>query len=200
MSRCSSSGGACWALSDLRAPANPPWPDALSLADRPDSGQIFFEGHDLWTTADRRALHARIQLIPQQPAASLNPRFTAVEIVAEPLAIQRRGDPAKRRELAERWMAAVGGRTPWSAADGDTGGETDRPANCTGGKTAGGTEALGGRTPWSAAGPLAGRQRGESGGSASGRTAPAARPPAVRIGRRWSFRGASGSGWPSPAH
>ena len=38
------------------------------------------------------------QLIFQEPAASLNPRFTAGEIVEEPLAIQRWGTAVSRRQ------------------------------------------------------------------------------------------------------
>jgi ABC-type glutathione transport system ATPase component len=49
-----------------------------------------------------------IQLIFQQPAASLNPRFTAAEIVEEPLVIQRRGGTAERRTRAAAALALVG--------------------------------------------------------------------------------------------
>ena len=83
----------------------------LSLADPPDAGRVYFEGVDLWAAknAARRAHWVpRIQLIPQQPAASLNPRFTASEVVAEPLVVQRRANPEERRRLAARWMETVG--------------------------------------------------------------------------------------------
>jgi ABC-type glutathione transport system ATPase component len=46
----------------------------------------------------------RAQLIFQQPAASLNPRFTAAEIIEEPLVIQRRPP----RGAAARAMEMVG--------------------------------------------------------------------------------------------
>jgi peptide/nickel transport system ATP-binding protein len=81
---------------------------AISLAEPPDAGCIFFEGRDLWTAPDRRSMRARIQLIPQQPAASLNPRFTACEIVSEPLLVQRRGTPAERRQIAAHWIETLG--------------------------------------------------------------------------------------------
>lgn len=45
-----------------------------------------------------------IQLIPQDPGASLNPRFSAEEIVAEPLAVQGES----RRAAAREWMERVG--------------------------------------------------------------------------------------------
>jgi peptide/nickel transport system ATP-binding protein len=82
----------------------------LALVEPPDCGRVVFEGRDLWASSrsERAGLRARIQLIPQQPAASLNPRFTAAEIVSEPLAIQRRGTTAERRKAAARWMETVG--------------------------------------------------------------------------------------------
>ncbi|HTX37939.1 MAG TPA: dipeptide/oligopeptide/nickel ABC transporter ATP-binding protein [Bryobacteraceae bacterium] len=82
----------------------------LALVEPPDSGRVLLEGHDLWSTGrrERAGLRARIQLIAQQPAASLNPRFAAAAIVAEPLAIQRRGTAAERRRTAARWMERVG--------------------------------------------------------------------------------------------
>jgi ABC-type glutathione transport system ATPase component len=67
----------------------------LTQFETPSGGEIFFEGRRL---SPQRRLD--IQLIFQQPAASLNPRFTAAEVVEEPLVIQHRGTPAERRERA----------------------------------------------------------------------------------------------------
>ena len=64
---------------------------------------MLFEGKPL--SPDRRL---EIQLIFQQPAASLNPRFTAAEIVEEPLVIQRRGTAVERRERAARALELTG--------------------------------------------------------------------------------------------
>ncbi|WP_410614521.1 dipeptide ABC transporter ATP-binding protein [Amycolatopsis sp. lyj-109] len=55
--------------------------------DRPTAGTVRLGGTDV-TAADRaqlRRLHRRIQLIYQNPYASLNPRFTVREILTEPL-------------------------------------------------------------------------------------------------------------------
>ena len=54
---------------------------------RPTSGKIIFEGKDLATLSPReRREHCRdIQLIFQDPYASLNPRMTVGQIVAEPI-------------------------------------------------------------------------------------------------------------------
>ena len=75
----------------------------LTQFETPSSGEILFEGRPL---SPRRRLD--IQLIFQQPAASLNPRFTAAEIVEEPLVIQRRGTSAARRERAAAALELTG--------------------------------------------------------------------------------------------
>ena len=74
----------------------------LAGQETPTSGAVRLDGHS-------------VQLIVQQPAASLNPRFTASEIVAEPLTIRRRTDAPERRKAALRWMETVG-LSPASAA------------------------------------------------------------------------------------
>ena len=63
----------------------------------PTSGEILRR-----TTARERRDRTRVQLIFQQPAATLNPRFTAAAIIEEPLLIQRRnpgGAAARALEL-----------------------------------------------------------------------------------------------------
>jgi ABC-type glutathione transport system ATPase component len=69
----------------------------LAGFEKPSAGEIVFAGDPL-----------EIQLIFQQPAASLNPRFTAAEIVEEPLLIQRRGTAVERRSRAARSLDQVG--------------------------------------------------------------------------------------------
>jgi ABC-type glutathione transport system ATPase component len=75
----------------------------LTQFETPSSGEILFEGRPL---SPRRPLD--IQLIFQQPAASLNPRFTAAEIVEEPLVIQHRASRAVRRERAASALELTG--------------------------------------------------------------------------------------------
>jgi ABC-type microcin C transport system duplicated ATPase subunit YejF len=57
----------------------------------PDSGQIVFQGED-WLQARGaalRALRCRMQMVFQDPVASLNPRMRVGAIVSEPLAIHQ---------------------------------------------------------------------------------------------------------------
>ncbi len=70
----------------------------------PTSGRIFVCGEDI-TELDTQAMmpfRKRMQIIHQDPYASLNPRMTAGDIVGEPLAIHH---AAGRRERAERVAA-----------------------------------------------------------------------------------------------
>src|ERR1700730_2022216 len=54
---------------------------------RPVSGQVIFDGHDLVAMKGDtlRRMRRRVQLIFQDPIASLNPRRRIGDIVAEPL-------------------------------------------------------------------------------------------------------------------
>lgn len=67
----------------------------------PSHGRILLDGMDITELhGDRlRALRARMQLVFQDPFASLNPRFTIQQIVAEPLALHG-FDRAERRNRA----------------------------------------------------------------------------------------------------
>ena len=51
----------------------------------PTRGRVRFDGVDTVTHPDKRALHRRMQMIFQDPYASLNPRWKVLDIVAEPL-------------------------------------------------------------------------------------------------------------------
>jgi peptide/nickel transport system ATP-binding protein len=77
----------------------------------PDSGEIRFRGED-WLGAKGvklRALRRRMQMVFQDPVASLNPRMRVGTIVAEPLAIHEpKLTRAKRREKAAEILRAVG--------------------------------------------------------------------------------------------
>src|SRR5260370_1752827 len=65
---------------------------ALCLAglERVTSGRIWFEGRDLAALEEKelRMVRPRLQLVFQDPANSLNPRWPVGEIVAEPLLVR----------------------------------------------------------------------------------------------------------------
>ena len=77
----------------------------LACLERVTSGRIWFEGQDLAALEEKelRAVRPRLQLVFQDPANSLNPRWTVAEIVAEPLLV--RGGAAKRERNARAAQA-----------------------------------------------------------------------------------------------
>ncbi len=70
----------------------------------PTSGSIRFEGRDLLaaSSAEMRGLRRDMQIIFQDPFASLDPRFRVEDVIAEPLIIYRDVDPTFRKS-GERW-------------------------------------------------------------------------------------------------
>jgi peptide/nickel transport system ATP-binding protein len=77
---------------------------------RPTAGRVLFDGHDLTEMKGDalRQMRRRVQLIFQDPIASLNPRRKIGDIVAEPLVIAGVKDPAKREKLVHEVLSAVG--------------------------------------------------------------------------------------------
>jgi peptide/nickel transport system ATP-binding protein len=82
----------------------------LAFLESPSRGEIFFDGKSALGLPKQQLLLLRrqIQLIFQNPTASLNPQFSALEIIAEPLRIQRIGTGAEQRERAIELMELVG--------------------------------------------------------------------------------------------
>ena len=76
----------------------------------PTEGQVSFEGRDVLSLAggDLRRLRREMQIIFQDPYASLNPRMKVRDIIAEPLVIHAIGDRAERRERVADLLRKVG--------------------------------------------------------------------------------------------
>ncbi len=75
------------------------------------AGSILFEGQDLMTLKPNqmRVYRSRIQIIFQNPYASLNPRFTVGQILIEPMRIHRIGnDEEDRARMALSLLDKVG--------------------------------------------------------------------------------------------
>lgn len=74
------------------------------------SGDIFFNGKSIvkYSAKQIRELRYHIQYIFQDPYASLNPRMTAGEIVAEPLNIYRVLNPSDRKLRVRELLNLVG--------------------------------------------------------------------------------------------
>jgi len=77
----------------------------------PDEGQVLWLGQDLTRlpAEEMRKRRADLQIIFQDPLASLNPRMTVGEIIADPLRTLRPGmGKAERQARVVRMMEAVG--------------------------------------------------------------------------------------------
>src|SRR5271154_4048207 len=64
----------------------------LAMLEKPDRGEIWFEGKEIsrWSERELASLRAKIQMVFQDSAGALNPRFSAAQIIEEPLEIQHR--------------------------------------------------------------------------------------------------------------
>jgi len=77
----------------------------------PTGGEVIFDGQNLLTLndRDRQTMRRRIQIVFQNPYASLNPRFTIGQTLIEPMAIHGIGaHTAEREDRARALLAKVG--------------------------------------------------------------------------------------------
>ncbi len=76
----------------------------------PTAGAIRFEGQDIaaLTGEPLRALRKRMQIVFQDPFASLNPRMTVGETLEEPLIVHKIGNAASRRARVAELLGLVG--------------------------------------------------------------------------------------------
>jgi ABC-type oligopeptide transport system ATPase subunit len=77
---------------------------------KPTDGSVRFLGQELTTmkAKELREMRREMQIVFQDPYASLNPRMTVGDIVAEPLVIHGIGDRSTRRRSAQRLLEVVG--------------------------------------------------------------------------------------------
>ena len=77
---------------------------------KPTSGSVLFNGQELtkMRKAGLRQVRRDLQVVFQDPYASLNPRMTVGDIVSEPLLVHDIGDRRSRRRSAEQLLEVVG--------------------------------------------------------------------------------------------
>jgi oligopeptide transport system ATP-binding protein len=76
----------------------------------PTSGSIFFEGRD-WGALEGEAMvkaRRQMQMIFQDPLASLDARMVVEEVIREPLDIQKVGTPKERADTVSRLLQITG--------------------------------------------------------------------------------------------
>jgi oligopeptide transport system ATP-binding protein len=81
----------------------------LQLDDATE-GSVFFDGHELTSLGSEevRRLRPRMQMVFQDPHASLNPRMTVASIIGEPLKEHKVARGSERHRRVEELLAQVG--------------------------------------------------------------------------------------------
>ena len=77
---------------------------------RPTAGEVYFEDVNLTTLKGERLrqMRRRMQMIFQDPYASLNPRMTVGDIIGEPLLVHNISKGKERRERVQELLKVVG--------------------------------------------------------------------------------------------
>ena len=76
----------------------------------PTEGTVTFDGQELTSLSnnDMRKARRDIQMVFQDPYASLNPRHTIEKILMEPLNVHNIGDPKERKKKVQEFLEIVG--------------------------------------------------------------------------------------------
>jgi ABC-type glutathione transport system ATPase component len=92
----------------------------VTRLERPDAGQILIHSTDIAQLHDRDLVPFRtgIQMVFQDAVTGMNPRFSALEVIEEPLLINDRGESGgsnrkDRRDLVRALMIEVGVSPDW---------------------------------------------------------------------------------------
>jgi ABC-type glutathione transport system ATPase component len=82
----------------------------IACLENPTTGNLWFEGRNLSLAAesDLRKIRPKIQLIFPDPASSLNPRWTILYLLVEPLILQGRLGRRERKTRAFSLLERVG--------------------------------------------------------------------------------------------
>ncbi|MBG9541813.1 ABC transporter ATP-binding protein [Cytobacillus firmus] len=76
----------------------------------PTEGKVVFEGKDLTSlnSAEMRKMRKEMQMVFQDPFASLNPRHTVEQILEEPLIVHGIGNKEERKQRVREMLEVVG--------------------------------------------------------------------------------------------
>jgi len=88
----------------------------VTRLEKPDAGQIWLDGTDIAQLDSRalRTLRPTFQMVFQDAATAMNPRFSAAGVIEEPLVIQQVGDKSSRRARATELLQEVGLSQHWA--------------------------------------------------------------------------------------
>src|SRR6202008_230697 len=103
----------------------------IARLEKPDSGQVWIGGTELSRLNARELLPFRssVQMIFQDSTTAMNPRFSAAEVIQEPLQIAGRSR-SEQRKMAEYLMKEVALPPDWlrRSVNGFSGGQRQRLA------------------------------------------------------------------------
>jgi peptide/nickel transport system ATP-binding protein len=99
---------------------------SIAYLPRPTSGQVTLNGVNLsgLNSKELRESRKSYPIVFQDPISSLNPRRTVLQLVSQPLKIQKIGSPQQRIEVATKMLEKVGigaelhGRRPYELSGG----------------------------------------------------------------------------------
>ncbi len=76
----------------------------------PSAGSVQFQGQEIATASDEqmRSMRQHLQIIFQDPYASLNPRMTVADILTEPMVVHGIGNAAERNDRVRELLQLVG--------------------------------------------------------------------------------------------
>jgi len=99
----------------------------VACLERPTAGKILLQGREITGLPERdlRDVRPQVQIVFQDPALSLNPGFSANEIVAEPLRVSRKLTKTERFARGRKLLEFVGLSPRW---------ENRKPAEFSGGQ------------------------------------------------------------------
>lgn len=82
----------------------------LMRLTEPTDGEVIFNGTSLTSLSNRemRAVRRNLQMVFQDPFASLNPRHTVEKILEEPLIVHKIGDRHERKKMVADMLETVG--------------------------------------------------------------------------------------------
>lgn len=83
---------------------------AILQLHKPTAGKVYYKDTELTTASNQvmQRMRRNVQIIFQDPYASLNPRMTVGNIIAEPLEVHNIGTSAERRERVQDLLRLVG--------------------------------------------------------------------------------------------
>ncbi len=89
----------------------------VTRLERPDAGQIWIHGTDIAPLGSRdlKPFRNEIQMVFQDAATSMNPRFTAGEVIEEPMNVAGLKEANEKQEYVRALMREVGLSPDWTS-------------------------------------------------------------------------------------